>query len=92
MANRKAERETNSQKQADAAMQSYGAGEDAAYGEVHEYVAPRVFGYLVRQVRDRSRAEDLLQQTLLHLHRARGTFVPGMAVLPWVLPPRYMRS
>jgi RNA polymerase sigma-70 factor, ECF subfamily len=46
-------------------------------------IAPRLFGYLLRRTRDSARAEDNLQQTLLQIHRARGKFIQGAAVLPW---------
>jgi RNA polymerase sigma-70 factor (ECF subfamily) len=69
--------------QADTAMDRYAAGDDAAFALVYDELAPRLFGYLLRQTRDRARAEDLLQQTLLHMHRARGRFIPGAEVRPW---------
>jgi RNA polymerase sigma-70 factor (ECF subfamily) len=68
---------------ADVAMERYAAGDDSAFGDVYDAVAPRVFAYLRRQTRDLARAEDLVQQTLLSMHRARGTFISGSAVLPW---------
>ena len=68
---------------ADVAMERYADGDDAAFGDVYDAVAPRVFAYLKRQTRDTARVEDLVQQTLLQMHRARGTFIPGSAVLPW---------
>jgi RNA polymerase sigma-70 factor, ECF subfamily len=46
-------------------------------------VAPRVHAYLIRQTRDRVIADDLLQQTLLQMHRKRGTYAAGLPVLPW---------
>lgn len=64
-------------------MERYAAGDDSAFGDVYDAVAPRVFAYLRRQTRDVARAEDLVQQTLLSMHRARGTFISGSAVLPW---------
>src|SRR5689334_3391733 len=64
-------------------MDRYAAGEDAAFGDVYDTVAPRVLSYLRRQTRDVARAEDLLQQTMLQIHRARGTFISGSGVLPW---------
>jgi RNA polymerase sigma-70 factor (ECF subfamily) len=69
--------------QADAAMDRYATGDEGAFGDIYDAVAPRVFGYLRRQIRDEARAEDLVQQTLLCMHRARGTFITGSAVLPW---------
>ncbi len=67
----------------DAAMARYAAGDDAAFGEVYDALAPRLFGYLVRQTREQARAEDIVQQTFLQMHRARGTFVAGAEVVPW---------
>ena len=64
-------------------MARYAAGDDAAFGEVYDLLAGRLFGYLVRQTRDHARAEDIVQQTFLQMHRARGTFIPGAEVLPW---------
>jgi len=64
-------------------MDRYAAGDDAAFAQVFDAVAPRVLSYLRRKTRDEARAEDLLQQTLLQMHRARGTFISGSAVLPW---------
>jgi RNA polymerase sigma-70 factor (ECF subfamily) len=68
---------------ADAAMARYATGDDAAFGDVYDAIAPRVLSYLERQTRDVARSEDLLQQTFLQIHRARGTFITGSAVLPW---------
>lgn len=67
----------------DVAMERYAAGDDAAYAKVYDTLAPRLFGYLVRQTRETARAEDILQQTLLQIHRARSSFIPGAEVMPW---------
>ena len=69
--------------EADLAMERYAAGDDDAFGAVYDAVAPRLYGYLLRHTRDRARAEDLLQQTLLHMHRARERFISGAEVMPW---------
>jgi len=68
---------------ADLAMERYAAGDGAAFAQVYDALAPRLFAYLFRQTRERSRAEDLLQQTMLHIHRARDRFIPGAQVTPW---------
>jgi RNA polymerase sigma-70 factor (ECF subfamily) len=65
------------------AMDRYAAGDDTAFGEVYDALAPRLFAYLMRQTRSRERAEDLVQQTLLQIHRARGSFLPGSQIMPW---------
>jgi RNA polymerase sigma-70 factor (ECF subfamily) len=70
-------------READLAMERYANGDDAAFPQLYDLLAPRLYGYLLRQTRDRARAEDVLQQTLLQLHRARGSFCPGAEVLPW---------
>ncbi len=64
-------------------MERYAAGDDGAFGELYDCLAPRLHHYLLRQTRDPSRADDLVQQTLLQIHRARGRFIPGADVMPW---------
>ncbi len=66
-----------------AAMSRYAAGDESAFAAVYDGLASRLYGYLTRQTRDPARAEDLVQQTFLQMHRARGTFVPGADVVPW---------
>lgn len=58
-------------------------GDDRSFEEVYDAVAARLFSYLRRNVRDAHRCSDLLQETFLQMHRARGTFLPGAAVMPW---------
>lgn len=65
------------------AMARFAAGDDAALGEVYDRASPAVFTFLFRLCRDRSMAEDLTQETFLRLHRARGLYRPGAAVMPW---------
>jgi RNA polymerase sigma-70 factor (ECF subfamily) len=68
---------------ASAAMDRYASGDDAAFGEFYDLLAPKLLGFLFRQTRDRARAEDLVQQTFLQMHCARETYVTGADVLPW---------
>jgi RNA polymerase sigma-70 factor (ECF subfamily) len=67
----------------DVAMDRYACGDTAAFGDVYDQVAPRLRAFLLRQTRNASRAEDLLQQTFLQMHCARASFAPGAAVTPW---------
>ena len=67
----------------DAAMERYAAGDDGAFGEIYDKLAPRLFAFLLRQSRDRAKAEDVVQQTMLQIHRARGRFMQGAQVMPW---------
>jgi RNA polymerase sigma-70 factor (ECF subfamily) len=68
---------------ADFAMERYAAGDNAAFAQLYDVLAPRLYGYLLRQTRERARAEDLLQQTMLQIHRARDRFIAGAEVTPW---------
>jgi RNA polymerase sigma-70 factor (ECF subfamily) len=65
------------------AMARFAAGEDAALGKVYDLAAPAVFTFLLRLCRERPLAEDLTQETFLRIHRARGLYRAGAAVLPW---------
>jgi RNA polymerase sigma-70 factor (ECF subfamily) len=68
---------------ADAAMERYAAGDEAAFSRLFDLLAPRLHGYFLRQTRDSDAADDLTQQTLLKIHRARGQFIRGASVTPW---------
>jgi RNA polymerase sigma-70 factor (ECF subfamily) len=64
-------------------MERYAAGDDAAFEALYDSLSARLHAYLRRQVPDRHVCDDLLQETFLRMHRARGTFVTGAPVLPW---------
>jgi len=66
-------------------MDRYASGDDAAFADVYDGIAPRVYGYLLRKTRDAAVAEDVLQLTMLRIHRSRGSFEPGAHVLPWAI-------
>jgi RNA polymerase sigma-70 factor (ECF subfamily) len=70
---------------ADSAMQRYSAGDNAAFVELYDTIAPLLLGFLRKATRDGFAAEDLMQQTFLQIHRARGSFIPGAPVIPWAL-------
>jgi RNA polymerase sigma-70 factor (ECF subfamily) len=67
----------------DQAMSRYAQGEAAAFDVVYDVVAPRLDRFLRRHVRDQEAIEDLIQQTFLQMHGARGSFIIGAEVLPW---------
>jgi RNA polymerase sigma-70 factor (ECF subfamily) len=68
---------------ASAAMDRYACGEDAAFSELYDLLAPRLSAFLFRRTRDASHTEDLLQQTFLQMHQARRHFGTGADVTPW---------
>jgi RNA polymerase sigma-70 factor, ECF subfamily len=65
-------------------MAEYQAGSVEAFDRLHDALAPALKAYLTSLSRDSSRADDLLQETFLQMHRARASHTPGEAVRPWV--------
>src|ERR1043165_671914 len=65
-------------------MAQYCDGDATAFRALYAGVAPRLHGYLLRMARDRAVADDLLQQTFLKVHRARGAYIRGADPLPWI--------
>ncbi len=69
---------------ASAAMERYAAGDDAAFELVYDALAPRLYAFVLRRTQgNRARSEDLVQQTFLQMHHARGRFTAGADVVPW---------
>jgi len=68
---------------ANLAMDRYADGDESAFSELYDVLAPRLYRYLLRQTREAAGAEDLLQQTFLKLHASRARFLRGGDVLPW---------
>lgn len=66
-------------------MESYVDGNAEAFEALYRKLSPSLFGYLLRLTRQRERAEDLLQVTFSKVHRARGSYLRGAPVLPWLL-------
>lgn len=64
-------------------MERYARGDETAFAELYDAIAPRLLGFLRKATRDVFAADDLMQQTFLHMHRARGSFIPGAPVRPW---------
>ena len=67
-----------------ALMQGYLDGRLEAFDGVYAALSGRIRGYLLSQCRDAARADDLLQETFLQVHRSRRTYEPGRPVTPWV--------
>ena len=67
-----------------ALMQSYLDGRLDGFDGIYAALSGRIRGYLMSQCRDAARADDLLQETFLQMHRSRRTYEPGRPVTPWV--------
>ena len=64
-------------------MVRYQAGEADAFEQLYTMLAPSLRHYLLALARDAQRADDLLQDTFLQIHRSRRTYNPGRPVRPW---------
>jgi RNA polymerase sigma-70 factor (ECF subfamily) len=67
----------------DSAMERYAEGDDGAFAELARGLTPRLRAFLLRLSGSRELADDLTQETFLRMHRARGSFARGGAVVPW---------
>lgn len=66
-------------------MVEYQAGRFEAFDELYASIAPVLRRYLLGQARDAARADDLVQETFLQIHRARHTFNPAYPLTPWAM-------
>lgn len=66
-------------------MVEYQSGRFEAFDELHAALAPALRRYLLGQARDGAKADDLVQETFLQIHRARHTFNPAFPLMPWAM-------
>jgi RNA polymerase sigma-70 factor, ECF subfamily len=67
----------------DRAMARYADGEEGAFQPVFTELCPRLRLFLQRMGCAADVAEDLMQETFLRMHHARGSFARGRQVAPW---------
>lgn len=65
-------------------MAEYQAGSVDAFDRLHDALASDLKAYLTKLSRDAARADDLVQETFLQMHRSRAAHTPGLPVRPWV--------
>jgi RNA polymerase sigma factor (sigma-70 family) len=65
-------------------MSAYVAGDQAAFDELFERLAPALLRVMRRRLGRPEDAHDLVQLTFLHLHRARRDFKEGKQLRPWL--------
>ncbi len=75
--------ENDTEADGDAAMSRYAEGDDSAFAAVHGALETRLRAFLLRLARSEATADDLLQETFLRIHRARGSFADGARLVPW---------
>lgn len=67
-----------------ALMTAYQAGSMPAFEHLYARLAPPLLSYLTSLSRDRARAQDLLQEAFLQIHRSRHAYRSDLPVRPWV--------
>jgi RNA polymerase sigma-70 factor (ECF subfamily) len=67
----------------DQAMDLYAQGEGSAFAVVYAGLELKLRPFLMRLAGRSPLADDLLQETFMRIHRARGSFEPGARVVPW---------
>jgi RNA polymerase sigma-70 factor (ECF subfamily) len=68
----------------EALMSRYQQADGEATATLITRLSPQIFQFFLAQVRDRSLAEDLLQDFWLRVHKARHTYRANEPLLPWV--------
>jgi RNA polymerase sigma-70 factor, ECF subfamily len=64
-------------------MQRYARGEDGIFDELYRLMSPRLYRFCLRLAVRKPEADDLFQETMLRLHRARATYLAGANPLNW---------
>lgn len=60
------------------------AGDKAAYNQLLKAMVPAIRAIVRKKIADDVLVEDVIQETLLAIHRVRHTYDPRRPVLPWV--------
>lgn len=67
-------------------MREYQSGRFEAFDEIYASIAPAVRRYLLsRRSGEAAKADDLVQETFLQMHRARHTFDSSLPLMPWAM-------
>jgi len=76
-----------------ALIQRVGRGDQAAFADLYDAVAPLVHGVVLRIVRDPSQAEEVVQEVFVELWRVAPRFDPARgAVTSWVATIAHRRA
>lgn len=68
-------------------MERYLLGGDTgveAFKLLYQRFAPKVYGYLRKQLRDQVLADEVFQQTMLRFHETRNRYDPRFPLGPWM--------
>ena len=68
----------------EALMAAHAAGDETAFRTLFDRHAPSLLRVVQRRVQSEDDARDVVQQTLLNVHRARHDFNPERKLKPWL--------
>lgn len=64
-------------------MERYSRGEDGVFDELYKRLSPRLYRFCLRLSMRKPEADDLFQETMLRVHRARATYLAGANPMNW---------
>ncbi|MGW4421972.1 ECF RNA polymerase sigma factor SigK [Streptosporangium sp. NPDC004631] len=74
-------------------LSSVARGDRAVFERVYELVAPRVYGLVLRVVRDRAQSEEVAQEVLVEIWRGAARYDPDRgSALAWVMTIAHRRA
>ncbi|MCK2218248.1 ECF RNA polymerase sigma factor SigK [Actinomadura sp. ATCC 31491] len=74
-------------------LQAVGRGDRAAFERLYEMLAPRVYGLVLRVLRDRAQTEEVAQEVLVEVWRGAARYEPGKGSgLAWALTIAHRRA
>ncbi len=77
----------------EARMVSVGRGDESAFADLYDRVAPRVYGLVLRILKDVHQSEEVTQEVLLQLWQTSDQFDPARgSVLSWVMTMAHRRA
>src|ERR1700693_4989950 len=68
---------------ASTAMDRYACGDDSAFSELYDLLAPRLASFIMPRTRDEAKSDDLAQQTFRQMPPPRRHFTRGASVTAW---------
>jgi len=66
-------------------MERYASGDEGAFSQLYSRYARTVYRLFLALTHNRHESEDLTQMTFLKVHRARASFTPSAALMPWLM-------
>ncbi len=65
-------------------MQAYQGGSEEAFRHLFDRHSAKIYGFLVKHLKDRAQVDDVFQNTFLKLHRTRSKYDPSLPVRGWL--------